>query len=119
MQGALQAGAISCLSKNVSANELAEAVRAAHAGRSTLAPEATEVLGKTTGKGPRPGHDLTAREHEVFGLMLKGPSNPEIAKKLFVSPSKIKFHVSSILSKLQVTTRTEAVALAIQHKLVD
>ena len=118
VQRALQAGAISYLLKNVSADDLAQAVRAAHAGRSTLAPEATEALVKTTAKGLEPGHDLTAREREVLALMVEGLSNPEIAKKLFVSPSTVKFHVSSILTKLQASTRTEAVAQALQKNLI-
>lgn len=118
IQEALQAGAISYLLKNISAAELAEAIRAAHAGRSTLAPEATAVLIHAATKPPQPDYQLTAREQEVLALMVQGLSNPEIAAKLVVSRSTIKFHVSSILSKLEVNGRTEAVALALQKHLV-
>ena len=118
VQGVLEAGAIGYLLKNVAANELAGAIRAAHAGRPTLAPEAAQALIQATREPLSPGHDLTPREREVLALMVEGLSNPEIAKRLVVSPSTVKFHVSSILSKLGVTSRTEAVALAVQHHLV-
>ncbi len=118
VQGALQAGAISYLLKNVSADELADAIRAAHAGRSTLAPEAAQALVHAASHPPPPGHDLTHREREVLALMVEGLSNREIAERLVVSHSTAKFHVSSILSKLGVASRTEAVALAVQHRLV-
>ena len=118
VQGALQAGAISYLLKNVSADELAEAIRAAHAGRPTLAPEAAQALIQAATQGPVPGHDLTPREREVLALMVEGLSNPQIAERLVVSRSTVKFHVSNILSKLGVSSRTEAVALAVQHHLV-
>ena len=118
VQKALQAGAISYLLKNVSADELAAAIRAAHAGRSTLAPEAAEALIHAATQPPAPGFDLTARERDVLELMIKGLSNVEIAERLVVSQSTIKTHVSSILAKLGVTGRTEAVALAVQHHLV-
>jgi NarL family two-component system response regulator LiaR len=119
VQTALQAGAISYLLKNVSADELAGAIRAAYRGRSTLAPEAAQALIHATTRPPEIGYDLTPREHEVLRLMVEGLSNPEIADRLVVSRSTVKFHVSSILSKLEVGSRTEAVALALQKDLVD
>ena len=118
VQGVLQAGAISYLLKNVSAEELASAIRAAYSGRSTLAPEAAQALIQAATHLPAPGRDLTPREREVLALMVEGLNNPEIAARLVVSQSTVKFHVSSILSKLGVTGRTEAVALAVQHHLV-
>ncbi len=119
VQKALQAGAISYLLKNVSADELATAIRAAHMGRSTLAPEAAEALVRAVTQPSEPGFDLTARERDVLELMVKGLSNVEIAESLVVSQSTIKTHVSSILAKLGVAGRTEAVALAIQRHLVN
>jgi NarL family two-component system response regulator LiaR len=118
---ALKAGAIGYLLKNVTANELAHAIRAAYRGRPTLAPEAAEVLIHATIRDESLplGHDLTAREHEVLDLMVKGLDNREIAQTLIVSRSTVKFHVSNILSKLQATSRTEAVAVALQHHLVS
>lgn len=115
---ALQAGAISYLLKNVSATELSDAIRKASAGRSTLAPEAAQALIHTATHPPKLGSDLTNREQEVLELMSTGLNNVEIADELVVSRSTVKFHVSNILSKLQSTSRTEAVAFAIEHRLV-
>jgi NarL family two-component system response regulator LiaR len=67
---------------------------------------------------PALGHDLTERERDVLLWMTKGLDNNEIADKLIVSRSTVKFHVSNILSKLQAASRTEAVAIALQHNLV-
>lgn len=119
VQAALQAGAISYLLKNVSADDLAQAIRAAHAGRSTLAPEAAQVLIQAATRPPAPVYSLTERERDVLMWMVRGLSNNEIAAKLVVSPSTVKFHVSNILSKLGVSSRTEAVAFALQQRLVE
>ncbi len=118
VQDALAAGAIGYLLKNVSADELARAIRAAHAGKPTLAPEAAQALIHAANQPPAPGSDLTDREREVLALMVKGLNNSEIAERLVVSQSTAKFHVSSILAKLGASSRTEAVALALQHHLV-
>jgi NarL family two-component system response regulator LiaR len=120
VQGALEAGATGYLLKNVSAAELADAIRAAHAGQPTLAPEATQVLidAATHPPAEEVGCDLTPREREVLALMAEGLSNPEIAEQLVIGLSTVKFHVSSIFSKLGVSGRAEAIALAWQHDLV-
>ncbi len=118
VQDALQAGAIGYLLKDISGEELATAIRSAHAGRPTLAPEALQALVKPTPEENALGKDLTRRESEVLALLVKGLSNPEIAERLSVSRATIKVQVSSILSKLGVSNRAEAVSIAIQHKLV-
>jgi len=119
VQGALKAGAIGYLLKNVSADDLANAIRAAYVGRPTLAPEAAQALIESSRQSDLPHFELTAREREVLTFMVKGMSNPDIAEKMVVSRSTVKFHVSSILSKLGVSSRTEAVSLALQQHLVD
>jgi NarL family two-component system response regulator LiaR len=118
IQEVLEAGALSYLLKNVSADELTRAIRAARQGQSTLAPEATQALIARVMQPRAPGHDLSAREREVLALMVQGLKNPEIAERLVVGRSTVKFHVSSILGKLGVQSRTEAVAVAIHHRLV-
>jgi NarL family two-component system response regulator LiaR len=118
VQSALQAGAIGYLLKDVSADDLARAIRAAHAGRATLSPEIAEVIVQAAGQPPKPGLDLTDREREVLALMIEGLNNTQIAGNLNVSPSTIKSHVSNILSKLGVASRTEAVTLALRNHIV-
>ena len=119
VQGALQAGAIGYLLKDVTADELANAIRAAYAGKPTLAPEAAQALIQAT-RMPvdKIGFDLTGREREVLALMVQGLNNNDIADKLVVSHSTAKFHVSSILSKLGAASRTEAVSIALKNHLV-
>jgi two-component system, NarL family, response regulator LiaR len=114
----LRAGAIGYLMKNVSADQLADAVRAAAAGRSTLAPEAADVLVRSVST-PRPQADaLTAREQEVLKLMADGLTNADIAERLVIGVATVKTHVSSIIAKMGVSSRTEATALAIRRGLV-
>ena len=119
VQEALQAGAISYLLKNISGEDLAEAIRASYAGRSMLAKEAVEALVRSEQDEDLIGRDLTLREREVLGYLTKGLTNPEIAQELSISRSTVKAHVSSILSKLGVSNRAEAIALAIENHLVD
>ena len=118
VEGAMEAGAIGYLRKNVAAEELAGAIRSAHIGRPTLAPEAAQALIQASRRTEPTRYDLTEREKEVLALMVEGLSNPEIAERLVVSKSTVKFHVSSILSKLGACSRTEAVAMALQKELV-
>ncbi len=117
VDGALKAGAMSYLLKNVSAEELVTAIRGAARGQARLSPEAAQVLIQEI-REPGPGFDLTEREREILKLMVDGLPNNAIADKLIVSQSTVKFHVSNILSKLGVATRTEAVSLALKQHLV-
>lgn len=117
VQTALQAGAISYLLKNVSGSDLAEAIRAACAGRSILAAEAIEALIRPAELEPAPGQELTAREHDVLALLIKGMTNPEIAEQLSISRATVKVHISNILSKLGVANRAEAIALVLHRRL--
>ena len=119
IKNALEAGAIGYLLKDVSANELVDAIRAAHAGRATLSPEAAQALVETSNQPPTPGLTLTEREREVLALMIEGLNNTQIAGMLTVSPSTIKSHVSSILAKLGVASRTEAVTLALRNRIIS
>jgi NarL family two-component system response regulator LiaR len=118
IKNALEAGAIGYLLKDISADELARAIRAAHTGRATLSPEVAQSLVENANQPPAPDLDLTEREREVLILMVEGLNNTQIAGRLTVSPSTIKSHVSNILSKLGVASRTEAVTLALRHGLV-
>jgi NarL family two-component system response regulator LiaR len=118
IKNALEAGAIGYLLKDVTADELARAIRAAHVGRATLSPDVAQVIVQTASQPPEPGLDLTEREREVLALMVEGLNNTQIAGRLSVSPSTIKSHVSNILAKLGVSSRTEAVTLALRHGLV-
>jgi NarL family two-component system response regulator LiaR len=119
VKNALEAGAIAYLLKDVSADVLARAIRAAHVGRATLSPEAAQALVETANQLPLPGFDLTERELEVLTLLVEGLNNTQIAGKLTVSPSTIKSHVSNILSKLGVGSRTEAVTIALRNHIVS
>ena len=117
VQDVIEAGAIGFLLKNTQAADLAEAIRAAHRGRSTLAPEVATALVQALGSGAL-HESLTEREWAVYRLILAGKTNGEIARELTLSLSTIKTHVSAVLSKLAVNNRTEAMAYGVQHHLI-
>jgi two-component system, NarL family, response regulator LiaR len=119
IQKALEAGAIAYLLKDVSADDLVRAIRAAYAGRATLSPEAAQALVEAANLPPAPGLNLTERERDVLTLMIEGLNNTQIAGRLTVSPYTIKSHVSRILSKLGVASRTEAVTLALRSHMIS
>jgi len=118
IERALRAGAIGYLLKSVSGDELAAAIRRAHAGLSTLAPEAAQVLIDAVTTPASDGVLLTARERDVLSLLTEGLTNAEIAARLVVSLSTVKTHVSSIIAKLGAATRTEAATIAVREHLV-
>ncbi|GAB4527604.1 MAG: response regulator transcription factor [Anaerolineae bacterium] len=119
VQAALKAGAIGYIMKDISGDELANAIRRAYVGESILSPQVAQVLIRATTRPPALGHDLTEREREVLSLMIEGLNNREIGERLIISSSTVKNHVSSILSKMGTTSRTQAVALAVEHKILE
>ena len=118
VQQALEAGATSYLLKNVNAEELAQAIRAAHGGFSTLAPEATEALRHGDQHSPGIGSDLTGKEREILALLVTGQGNLEIANHLSISVATVKYHLTNIYSKLGANNRVEATTIALEHNLV-
>ncbi len=119
VEQALRAGATSYLLKNVTAEELAAAIRSAYAGQTTLAPEATEALINSARKRSDVGFDLTEREREVLTLLAVGSSNPEISEQLSISMATVKFHLTNIFTKLGARNRVVAVTIALEHNLLD
>jgi len=119
VQGVLAAGAISYLLKNVTSDELAKAIRDAFSGKSTLSPEAATALIHATRPSKPSLNELTDREREVLNLVVQGQSNQQIADAMVITVATVKAHVSNILSKLQVSSRAEAIAFAIKNKLVS
>lgn len=118
VQNALRAGAVGYLMKNVSARELSAAIRAASEGKMTLSSEAAQALVRANRQSQEFTETLTDREREVLGLMVEGLNNAEIAERLVVSLSTVKYHISNILGKLGVDNRVAAVTQALQRKLV-
>lgn len=118
VQGALQAGAIGYLQKNVTAKELGLAIRSAYEGKMTLSPEAAQVLANSVAQPQIAGGQLTERERDALTCMADGLNNNEIAEKLVISLGTVKFHISNIFHKLGVDSRVEAVKLALEQKLV-
>ena len=118
IESALRAGAIGYLLKNITGDELAAAIRAAHAGRPTLAPEAAEALVRAVAAPESQSSELSPRERQVLTLVAEGLSNAEIADRLVISRSTVKTHVSSVISKLGASSRTEAATMAVRQHLV-
>ena len=124
---AIKAGATGYLLKEISIEEVAEAVRAVVAGQSLISPSmASKLLTEFTNLAKRaddrtsvPSPRLTDRELEVLRLVAQGMSNREIAGELYISENTVKNHVRNILEKLHLHTRMEAVMYAVREKLLD
>lgn len=116
------AGAVGYILKNSSIEDLVHTVWAAYTGKTIFSPEVTQILMQPSASPPKPepipDYGLTAREQEVLALMVRGDNNKAIAYALTISEATAKFHVRGILSKLNVTSRVEAVALAVEKHLV-
>lgn len=115
---ALNAGAHGYLLKHSDPDDVIEAVRIAHAGDAPLDPRAGRVLIEQRRHG-RKQIDLTPREREVLGLVIRGRSNDEIARDLVVSHSTVKTHVTHILDKLGLRDRVHAVVYGYEHGLIE
>jgi two-component system, NarL family, response regulator LiaR len=120
VQSALQAGAIGYMLKNISVTEMVNIIRLAHMGKPSLSPDATQSLINLAAHPPIPDHNynLTPREQTILELMVDGLNNQEIADRIFVSRATVKANVSTILSKLGVDNRIDAVRIALQESLV-
>ena len=117
---ATQAGAAAYLLKGATRQELAEAIRSAHAGVQRLGISAPAKTGQAARPAqPEPLGDLSERQREVLALVAQGLSNKEIAARLMLSPYTVRFHISEILEKIGASTRAEAAAIAIQRHLLD
>lgn len=119
---ALQAGAAGYLLKEIPAEGLVNAIRAAARGETPLAPQVTQKLVETV-RQPRADQDtklasLSEREREILSLLAQGLSNREIAARLAISDKTVKFHVSNILEKLHLSDRTQAALFAAKHGLI-
>ena len=119
VRDAIAAGAVGYLLKDISAEELAQAIRLAHSGTMTLAPEAAQILLQQTPQTVVPTQvELTPRQLEVLQFLAHGVTNQEIALQLQVTLYTARHHVSEILTRLHAANRAEAVAIAVRHGLV-
>jgi DNA-binding NarL/FixJ family response regulator len=118
VSGAVRAGAIGYLLKNTEADDLGRAIKAAADGQVQLAPEAAMRLMREV-RAPESPEALTERETEVLKLVARGKANKQIAHELFVGEKTVKAHVSSILAKLGVQSRTQAALYALRIGLVS
>jgi DNA-binding NarL/FixJ family response regulator len=121
IHGALQAGAIGYLLKDAAAPEVAAAIRAAYEGQMRLAPAVARRLADSlrAPRVPAPVEPLTEREREVLALVAQGRANKEIARELGIGDRTVRTHVTSILGKLGLVSRTQAAIYAVREGLVD
>lgn len=120
IQAMLEAGASGYVLKTSDSSDLANTIRTAYEGKSVLSHDVLQTLLKLpNAKNPRIDYGLTRREIDILRCLVDGKTNPEIADEMFVSLSTVKFHVSNVLQKLNVSTRTEAVSLAVEQNLAD
>jgi DNA-binding NarL/FixJ family response regulator len=124
---AIKAGASGYLLKEISIEEVANAVRSVHAGQSLISPsmasklltEFAAMVKRRDERNQVPGPRLTDRELEVLKLVAKGMNNRDIGSELFISENTVKNHVRNILEKLHLHSRMEAVVYAVREKLLD
>ena len=117
---AIEVGAMGCLLKDATPDELLRAIRDVHQGRSALNPEIAQKLIRRMRKTEtrKPVEELTARETEVLRCIARGLSNRDIGDRLFISEPTVRTHVSNILMKLELPNRTQAALFAVREGLV-
>ena len=115
---AAEAGAVGVLLKRATVLELLDVVHAAHRGQQIYPPQTMAVPAGNGSARAALGGDLTPRERELLALMARGQTNQDIATSLGIGMPTVKFHVTHILAKLSADNRTEAVLVALRHKLV-
>ena len=119
IEDSLKAGAIGYVLKNISGENLVATIRDAEKGKSTLSSEASDFLISNIKKPAFVEYQLTNQEKNILGCLVEGLSNKNIAQKLVLSLSTVKFHVSNILNKLGASSRAEVISIAIKNKLVE
>ena len=119
IEDSLKAGAIGYVLKNVSGENLVSTIRDAEKGKSTLSSEASDFLISNIKKPAVVEYQLTNQEKNILECLVEGLSNKNIAQKLVLSLSTVKFHVSNILNKLRASSRAEVISIAIKNKLVE
>lgn len=124
---AIKAGAMGYLLKEISIEEVADAIRAVQGGQSLISPsmasklltEFATMARRDSEKPPLPTPRLTEREMEVLTLVARGLANKDIARQLFISENTVKNHVRNMLEKLQLHSRMEAVVYAVREKMLE